>query len=970
MSSSFAQSPSGPSADKLLLSQGNGNIHTWNRSMLMAVDLYPCRASTAIVQGLDRTPAAKPLPTLSDMDGEGNYVYERKQNKTTDAGSISHAGDLVAAKKEEVDDKKTTLELLKHIHGTVSQHSLQLAADDDFYTRHRGDPASLTHTLLRLHYTKDRADIIASLKGLSEIREVPISGDDDNSGRVLANKVRTATESMKRNFGDALPVSVLAAAALINGLDPDLHKQFLVHLGQQPPSWAKDQSAEDAAKAFEAIVTAVIRECKTTNMKGGATADSRDSALALAAVGKPAAPRDAKPPADGLVQCATCVAMKLSEPRLHIGGTDHQAGSKACPMQRKLYGLVRRQLDQERPNPRGQKHPDKGKPSIGQGRQGQQVSASALVGNESMDEYVNRRTLEREWQQSIQQGGRGNTALSATVAGAQRPQISDEEQERYLMDRLDTFASHGLTHNVSLSATGGHSASELDAILNDALARSGSERDDLGDYDYYDSDDSDDGSPEARVREVNALRAEYTALCAARDAAGAMAVQPPPQPITVTAPADATPAPFSAAVQLGPDAAPTALPPAVNGKAAAALAFVTLLIALLSSGSVSALETVSSAAVELRAWAFSAAKLVQRFAFQSAFVLLIIGLLGPAGSTASAAQTRVAYPATTSSYGITPHLWTSAARCHDGQAVWLADNACSSSQTNRLDAFPNGMVKLSAPVLISVASATSPPMYATHAGFTNVLPPYNKCYYVPDASVSLFSLGSVQRQGGGYGTDGAAGFVIRNGRGETIARLELDTNNTLPFVVSGDTASPATAAASVRVDGVQQFSERQCRRNDRVRYLHLSLNHPSDKTLSALLERYPGVGLTGADVDSARLQSGQCPICTVKFKRKIGGDSQSPEPPTVGHSLSIDLKGLPCPQIGGATQALLFVDRLSKYCGVVGCLTKQTGELLNCCHHCHRRLLLLQVWPQGLTHLLRQRALPARDGGAPSGSPL
>jgi hypothetical protein len=81
-------------------------------------------------------------------------------------------------------------------------------------------------------------------------------------------------------------------------------------------------------------------------------------------------------------------------------------------MQRKLYGLVRRQLDQERPNPRDQKHPDKGKPSTGQGRQGQQVSASALVGNESMDEYVNRRTLEREWQQSIQQGGRGTRSLS------------------------------------------------------------------------------------------------------------------------------------------------------------------------------------------------------------------------------------------------------------------------------------------------------------------------------------------------------------------------------------------------------------------------------------------------------------------------------------------------------------------------------------------------------------------------------
>ena len=137
------------------------------------------------------------------------------------------------------------------------------------------------------------------------------------------------------------------------------------------------------------------------------------------------------------------------------------------------------------------------------------------MGNESMDEFVARRTLEREWLQSNQQGGRGNTALSATSAGTQRPQISGEEQERYLMNRLDAFASHGLARNVSLSATG-HSASELDHILNDALARSGSERDDLGDYDYDDSDDSDDDSPEARVRTVNALRAEYTAPCARR----------------------------------------------------------------------------------------------------------------------------------------------------------------------------------------------------------------------------------------------------------------------------------------------------------------------------------------------------------------------------------------------------------------------------------------------------------------------
>jgi hypothetical protein len=173
------------------------------------------------------------------------------------------------------------------------------------------------------------------------------------------------------------------------------------------------QSAEDAAKAFEAIATAVIRECKTTNMTGGATADSRDSALALAAVGKPAAPRDTKPPADGLVQCVTCVAMKLSEPRLHIGGTDHQAGSKACPMQRKLYGLVRRQLDQERPNPRDQNTQTR------ENRRPARASKASRCRRQrwwEMSPWMSTSTvaplIEREWQQSIQQGGRAGTLPS------------------------------------------------------------------------------------------------------------------------------------------------------------------------------------------------------------------------------------------------------------------------------------------------------------------------------------------------------------------------------------------------------------------------------------------------------------------------------------------------------------------------------------------------------------------------------
>ena len=337
MSSSSAQTPSGPSADKLLLSQGAANVHAWTRALHVSLDLYPCPASDAILEGSDRTPAAKPLPTLLDTV-DGKDVYKHKADgSASDAVATALAGDIVAAKKDLADLKKINFELLKHVHATVSQSSLQLAADDKFYAGRRGDVASLVSSLIRLHNAKDRAEIIATLKELSDLKEVAISGDEDNSGRALANRVRAAADSMTRNFGDSIPVAVLASATLINGLDPDLHKQFLVYLTHQVPTWSRGQSVEDAEKAFEALVAGVIRECKSYNKTATGDADSRGSALALAAVGEPAAAQQA----GGRVECATCVAAKQGEPRLRIGATDHQAGTKDCPMQRKLFGLLR-----------------------------------------------------------------------------------------------------------------------------------------------------------------------------------------------------------------------------------------------------------------------------------------------------------------------------------------------------------------------------------------------------------------------------------------------------------------------------------------------------------------------------------------------------------------------------------------------------------------------------------------------------
>jgi hypothetical protein len=110
-------------------------------------------------------------------------------------------------------------------------------------------------------------------------------------------------------------------------------------------------------------------------------------------------------------------------------------------------------------------------------------------------------------------------------------------------------------------------------------------------------------------------------------------------------------------------------------------------------------------------------------------------------------------------------------------------------------------------------------------------------------------------------------------------------NNTYPFSAAPRRPAPI-AAATVKIDGHPVFTKRQQSRNDTVMSIHCALNHPSTAKMKVLLATHPAYGLAASDVDSAFEESGPCPICLTKAPRFIGGDSHSPPPPLVGHTIS------------------------------------------------------------------------------------
>ena len=795
MSSSSAQTPSGLSADKLLLSQAAGNAQAWLAALFVSLALFPCPGSTAIVEGRDETPANEALPSMASVDDDGNPVYEN-----TAAGKMLCAGDILDAKKTLSENRRTTLDLLKHIHSTCSSSSLLSAGDDAAYKLRRNDAATLVSVLVRLNSPTERADLIQAIKEMINTRETPLSKDDANSCEVLARKIHQQAEYLERTFGANISVYAFAAAALNGGLDPSLHKHFLVQEGQRETGWTKDQSREDAVKAYNALVARVVKEGKSSSLH---SADSAQSALSLAALGRPGASGVPKPH-DQEGDCPTCLAAKKSEPRLTIqGGLNHKPGSQDCPMQRKLFGTIKRQLDsdrrpktgdrdEKRPWPKVPKAPDVPRGASSKAPAAPRAASSVIADGETMDVFVQRRLLEMEYQN---QGGSQSRYNAHAAVSSPPPSSEDERRVLELEETLLGFrGAIGTRRSLALSATArtpDELAALLDAVLLDsARYEYGSNDDGPGAYDLDYDDDDHDPTVEDRMATIAALQAEYVALSTAAN------------PMKAATPALDTPV-VSALAPPPPGAAPSQ----ATGLTALAVAALAALLPPLWWGSMSVWSVVSSVLATSCSWTtsalVSALSVAQRFAFQSAFVFLLLGLFGPllTGTAASATHAGgpVAFPATS---GVRSALGSPTL-----SDCWLADNACSSSQTNRLDFFPHGVVELPTPILISVASATSPPMYATHAGFSNCLAPFNKCFYVPDASVNLFSLGSLQRQGGSYATVGTDNLIVRDTSGRIIADLALDSNNTYPFTVgaamSSASESPvvASAAAAVRVDG-------------------------------------------------------------------------------------------------------------------------------------------------------------------------
>ena len=275
-----------------------------------------------------------------------------------------------------------------------------------------------------------------------------------------------------------------------------------------------------------------------------------------------------------------------------------------------------------------------------------------------------------------------------------------------------------------------------------------------------------------------------------------------------------------------------------------------------------------------------------------------------------------------------PSAFVAAASPEAPATPFIWDSACTYSITYRLaDLGPEAKL-LRSPISISAAKGAAV-MQATHVGRADFLPPTcNMILYVPSSNVRLLSLGYLHRSGGAFqGLAGSDSLRVVSKDGTLIDISPRSTNNTYPFSAASRRPA-AVAAATVKIDGLPVFTKRQQSRNDAVMSIHCALNHPSAAKMKALLTTHPAYGLAASDVDSAFEESGPCPICLTKAPRFIGGDSRSPPPPLVGHTISMDLKAMPTPQIGGATVAIVFVCGLSKFCGVVGALSKNKAHLL------------------------------------------
>lgn len=109
------------------------------------------------------------------------------------------------------------------------------------------------------------------------------------------------------------------------------------------------------------------------------------------------------------------------------------------------------------------------------------------------------------------------------------------------------------------------------------------------------------------------------------------------------------------------------------------------------------------------------------------------------------------------------------------------------------------------------------------------------------------------------------------------------------------------------------------RRANEVRYLHIALGHPSDKSLESALNNGNIINtyLTGRDVSNAAAWLGPCTGCQLgKMTRRSLSESNMSDPPTqIGDSVYVDIQvlseDLKKKSIGGYNHVLLTLDRYS-----------------------------------------------------------
>jgi hypothetical protein len=200
-------------------------------------------------------------------------------------------------------------------------------------------------------------------------------------------------------------------------------------------------------------------------------------------------------------------------------------------------------------------------------------------------------------------------------------------------------------------------------------------------------------------------------------------------------------------------------------------------------------------------------------------------------------------------------------------------------------------------------------------------------YYIPGTAATLTSLGTLQRNGGGFiARPGTTTVELLDTHGNTFATGRLDASNCYPLTFHHTILQPQAH----RVVRGQFFTAAQVQRAHEARAAHEADNHAvSYKRMGAAFDcQAVSTHLTSLDCRLARLLFGPCANCVRgKLQRKPQPPSRSPPPP-IGTQWHFDLHGFTTPVVGGYRWALIAKERATGYLCVLLLLTKQATEIV------------------------------------------